>query len=70
MQQDSPQEDENILIQVDNIINELVMNEDVRDILEQPNPTEDEGIELNPFEELYGDIEEFDYTLEVGSFEF
>ena len=70
LQQDSPQEDENILIQVDNIINELVMNEDVRDILEQPNPTEDEGIELNPFEELYGDIEEFDYTLEVGSFEF
>ena len=46
------------------------MNKDVRNILGQPNPTEDEGIELNPFEELYGDIEEFDYTLEVDPFEF
>ena len=45
------------------------MNEDVRNILEQPNSMEDEGIELNPFEELYGDIEEFYYTLEVEPFE-
>ena len=63
--QDSPQEVENINEQIDNIINQLEMDEAVRNMLEQPNPVEDEGIVLDPFEEILDDIQEFDYELEV-----
>ena len=44
------------------------MDEALRNIFEQPNPVEDEGIALDPFEEIHGDIHEFDYALEVDPF--
>ena len=47
--------------QVDAIINELMRDEELADLVED----EDEGIELNIFDEIQGDIELFDYTLEV-----
>ena len=49
--------------EIDGIINEFVINETVNEFLEQP--TEDEGIALNPSDEIHGDIEPFDYVLEV-----
>ena len=67
--QDRPQEDENLQVEIDNIINQLEADEDIRDILAQPYPVGDEGISLDPFEEIHGDIHEFDYALEVGAFD-
>ena len=66
-----PQEDmeyDRLRDEIDGIINELVANEVVNEILQQPDPPEDEGIELNPSDEIFGDTEPFDYTLEVDPF--
>ena len=49
--------------QVDAIINQLMEDEQLGDLVEDKN--EDEGIELNIYNELNDDIEPFDYTLEV-----
>ena len=50
--------------EADSIIEELVQNEFIRDILD-PQP-EDEGIELNTFDDMMFDaIEDFDFELEV-----
>ena len=70
LQQDSPQQVESLQQQLDNIINELVMDEDLHDVLNQPVPAEDEGIELNPHDEILGDILDFDYAREVEPFHF
>ena len=51
--------------QIDDILDEMISNEDLRNLLEQPNSTEDEGIELNLLDEIYEDIEPFDSELEV-----
>ena len=56
--------------QIDEILDEMMANEDMRNVLEQPNPTEDEGIELNLLDEIYEDIEPLDYALEVEPSEF
>ena len=57
---------------VDEIINELMENQDIQDMLQQFDIDlgEDEGIELNHFDEIRMDIEPFDYNLEVDPFEF
>ena len=50
--------------EADSIIEELVQNEFVRDILD--SEPEDEGIELNTFDDMMFDaIEDFDFELEV-----
>ena len=58
--QDRPQEDQNLQVEIADIINQLEVDEGVRDILAQPYPVGDEGISLDPFEEIQGDIHEFD----------
>ena len=65
LEQDDP-EYRQASAEIDGIINELIANEDINNVLQQPGPPEDEGIELNPSDEILGDIEPFDYTLEVG----
>ena len=51
--------------QVDQIMNELLQEEDLRAALEGENNDDDEGIEISVWDELALDIEPFDYTLEV-----
>ena len=63
--QSRPQEHENIRAEIDDIINQLEADDAVRDIIAQPYPVGDEGISLDPFEEMQGDIHEFDFALEV-----
>ena len=59
----------NVENQVDEIMNELRQDEDLRNILEQPETfPEDEGIEINPLEDLEDDIEPFDFDLEVQNY--
>ena len=49
--------------QIDDIVNELMLDEELRDALNGEN--EDEGIGINVFDEIEFDIEPFDYELEV-----
>ena len=56
--------------QIDQILDEMAVDEDMRNMLDQQNPPEDEGIELNLLDEIYDDIEPLDYTLEVEPDEF
>ena len=52
--------------QIDGIMNELLQDELIRGVLDPGNDIElDEGIELNILDEIYQDIEPFDYDLEV-----
>ena len=69
-QHNPPQDEYDIHAQADAIIDEILANEDLVNIMEQPNSNEDEGIELNLLDEIYGDIESFDYALEVEPFQF
>ena len=55
--------------EIDEIINEMLRDEDLHDILEAPLP-EDEGIELNLEDEIYHDIQPFDFELEVEPYEY
>ena len=64
-----PLENNQLIAQVDDILNEMMVDEVVREMLEQPNPTEDEGIELNFFDEIHDDIQSFDYSLEVEPYD-
>ena len=50
---------------IDQILDEMAADQDIRNMLDQPNPQEDEGIELNLLDEIYDDIQPLDYTLEV-----
>ena len=50
------------------ILNEIMENEAMRNLLEQPDPNEDEGIELNVFDEI--DIEPFDFNVDVEPYDF
>ena len=54
------------------IINELIADEELRNFIEEANinTDNDEGIELNIYEEINMDIEPFNYDLEVEPFEF
>ena len=54
--------------EVDDIINEILENEHIRNILERPE--EDEGIGLNVFDEIEFDIEPFDFAAEVEPYDF
>ena len=49
--------------EIDDLINELIANQGVPEIMEQP--VEDVGIELNLADEVYSDIGPPDYALEV-----
>ena len=51
--------------QIDHILNEMLADEDLHDILQEPVIHEDEGIGLNLEDEIYHDIQPFDYELEV-----
>ena len=55
---------------IEQILDEMAADRDIGDILDQPNPQEDEGIELNLVDEIYDDIQPLDYTLEVELGEF
>lgn len=57
---------------IENILNELMENPFLRDFLERAdvNLNEDEGIELNHYDEIAMDIEPFDFELEVESYDF
>ena len=48
--------------QVDALVNEMILDDDLRALL-NTEPEDDEGIELNIYDEI--DIEPFDYRLEV-----
>ena len=50
------------------ILNEIMENKAMRNLLEQPDPNEDEGIELNVFDEI--DIEPFDFNVDVEPYDF
>ena len=56
----------NVEDQVDDIINELMQDQGMRDILVEP---EDEGIEINPLDDIAYDIEPFDFNLEVENYD-
>ena len=52
--------------QIDQIVNELMQEEELRGVLEMENDDDDdEGIEISVWDELALDIEPFDYELEV-----
>ena len=51
--------------QIDQIVNELIQEEELRGVLEMENDDDDEGIEISVWDELAMDIEPFDYELEV-----
>ena len=68
-EQDTPENNQNLNV-VDDIVDQMMMNEDLRNILEQPQPAVDEGIELNIFDEIEFDIEPLDYSLEVEPYDF
>ena len=51
--------------QIDQIVNELIQEEELRGVLEMENDDDDEGIEISVWHELAMDIEPFDYELEV-----
>ena len=61
-QQQGPQD---IRQQIDDILDEMALDEDLADLLQEPNPVEDEGIGLNLLDKIYYDIEPFDFELEV-----
>ena len=48
---------------LDQLVNELNREDELRDLMNIEDPNDDEGIELNVFDEL--DVEPFDYHLEV-----
>ena len=54
--------------EVDDIMNELIENEAIRNILN--TETEDEGIEISVFDEIEFDIEPFDFSLEVEEYDY
>ena len=51
--------------QIDQIVNELMQEEELRGVLERENDDDDEGIEISVWDEIALDIEPFDYALEV-----
>ena len=53
----------------EDIINELMQDPDLQAVLEEEDD-DDEGIELNKYDEIVMDIEPFDYFLEVEPFEY
>ena len=55
----------NVEEQVDDVINELMREEAVRNILDQPT---DEGIEIDPLDDIDIDIEPFDFDAEVEQY--
>ena len=58
----------NLNNEADDLINELMQDEAIRNLFEQP--AEDEGIELNIFDEIEFDIEPFDFDTEVEPFDY
>ena len=48
---------------LDQLVNELNREDELRDLMNIEDPNDDEGIELNVFDEI--DVEPFDYRLEV-----
>ena len=59
-------EDEGMIAarQVDQLVNQMIRDDEMRAILEEPQE-DDEGIELNIHDELEGIIEPFDFRLEM-----
>ena len=55
----------NVEERVDDIVNQLMEEQTVRDILAEP---EDEGIELNALDDIDIDLEPFDFNLEVENY--
>ena len=59
----------NVEGQVDQIISELRQDHDLRAIFDEPEiQPEDEGIEINPLEDVEYDIEPFDFDVEVENY--
>ena len=55
----------NVEEQVDDLMNELRQDQTLRNILDQP---EDEGIEINPLDDIEYDIEPLDFNIEVENY--
>ena len=67
---EAPQQDpQQFYNEIDEILAEIIANDRPRDIFEAREPPEDEGIELNIEDEIHGDIEPFDFALEVELYE-
>ena len=62
--ENNPQADADLRQQIDAIVSELIQDEGMREIFEQPEQ-DDEGIELNIFDEIEHDIISFDFQVEV-----
>ena len=59
----------NVKGQVDQIISELRQDQDLRAIFDEPETQpEDEGIEINPLEDVEYDIEPFDFDVEIENY--
>ena len=59
----------NVEDQVDQIMNELRQDQDLRDILDQAETQpEDEGIDINPLDDIEYDIEPLDFNIEVENY--
>ena len=65
-----PNENNGNFNEVDDIVNEMMANEDIRNTLDQPDPNADEGIELNILDEIEFDIEPFDFDVEVDLYDY
>ena len=52
--------------QVDDIVNELMQEQVIRDMITEP---EDEEIEINPLDDIAFDLEPFDFNLEVENYD-
>ena len=66
MEEPQPQQGpQDIRREIDDILNEMLADEDLYNILQEPTIHEDEGIELNFEDEIYNDIQPFDYELEI-----
>ena len=55
----------NVEDRVDDIIHELMQDQAIRDIIVEPG---DEGIEINPLDDIVYDIEPFDFNAEVENY--
>ena len=58
----------NIEGQVDEIMNELRQDADLRQIMDEVETQTDEGIDISPLDDIEFDIEPFDFELEVENY--
>ena len=65
-----PNENSDPFNDLEDILEEMMGNDDVRNMLMDPDPAQDEGIELTELDDIVFDIEPFDFNLEVEPYDF